>query len=381
MQHISTTPFGRRPVSAAIMAGQIHAKTVSDTAQIDKWTLFHDLCTARDAFGVTDRDLSVLNALLSFLPARELVDGAPLIVFPSNATLAARAHGMAESTLRRHLAALTNAGLIARRDSPNGKRYSSRSDPSRTFGFDLRPLLVRATEITNAAESTTQAARRLLLAREVVVLQLRDAHKLIVYGLASGQSGAWCDMADQLVPLRQTLRRHLTAQILDDMAQKLTDILIDVHHNLAPQTPKTAATDSQNERHHSNSNINIQESESCHEQDTDLLPTIPLYLVLQACPDIAPYSRHPIRHWHDLVACANGVRGMLGISAETWQEAQRIMGAEAAAVVLSAMVQRVDKIRKPGGYLRKLTQQMAARTFTPGPMIMALLSGSRPHHG
>ena len=275
MQHISTTPFGRRPVSAAIMAGQIHAKTVSDTAQIDKWTLFHDLCTARDAFGVTDRDLSVLNALLSFLPARELVDGAPLIVFPSNATLAARAHGLAESALR----------------------------------------------------------------------------------------------------------RHLTAQILDDMAQKLTDILIDVHHNLAPQTPKTAATDSQNERHHSNSNINIQESESCHEQDADPLPTIPLYLVLQACPDIAPYSRHPIRHWHDLVACANGVRGMLGISAETWQEAQRIMGAEAAAVVLSAMVQRVDKIRKPGGYLRKLTQQMAARTFTPGPMIMALLSGSRPYHG
>ena len=60
--------------------------------------------------------LAVLSALLSFHRGKELADDDALIVFPSNAALSERAHGMAESTLRRHLAALVRAGLILRRD-------------------------------------------------------------------------------------------------------------------------------------------------------------------------------------------------------------------------------------------------------------------------
>ena len=381
MQHISTTPFGQRPVSAAILAGQQCARSASDTTQIDKWTVFHDLCTARSDFGVTDRDLSVLNALLSFLPARDLIDGEPLVVFPSNATLAARAHGMAESTLRRHLSALTTAGLIARRDSPNGKRYASRSDPTRAFGFDLRPLLVRATEISAAAAHSKRAAQALHLAREGVVLQLRDAQKLINYGVANDLPGDWALWVADLNPHRTTLRRRLSVRILEDIAEKLAVVLMEIQQHLALKTAQMAVSDSQNERHHTNSNINIQESEPADEPKIVALPAIPLFLVLQACPDIAPYARHPIRHWHDLVACANGLRGMLGINPDTWAEAQRIMGPEAASVVLSAMVQRIDRIKCPGGYLRRLTQKMVERAFSPGPMIMALLSGAKVQTG
>ena len=81
-----------------------------------------------------------------------LKDGQPLIVFPSNASLSERAHGMAESTLRRHLASLVGAGLLIRRDSPNGKRFSRKAldGERRAFGFDLRPLLVMAADIAAA---------------------------------------------------------------------------------------------------------------------------------------------------------------------------------------------------------------------------------------
>ncbi len=55
--------------------------------------------------------------------------------------------GMPASTLRRHLAVLVDAGLIVRRDSPNGKRYARKNRAGAielAFGFDLSPLVVRS---------------------------------------------------------------------------------------------------------------------------------------------------------------------------------------------------------------------------------------------
>lgn len=127
MEQISATPFGRRAVDCGLLAAQRLAEAPAPLESIDKWQLFDALRTARAAYGIGDRDLTVLNALLSFLPRRDLSDEGGLIVFPSNATLGARAHGMAESTLRRHIARLVGAGLIARHDSPNGKRYATRA--------------------------------------------------------------------------------------------------------------------------------------------------------------------------------------------------------------------------------------------------------------
>ena len=114
----------------------------------DKWAVMRDLTVARAAFGVSDRDLAVLNALLSFHPHPTLAEGDGTIVFPSNASLSERAHGMPESTLRRHLAALVKSGLVIRHDSPNGKRYARRAGEQLqvAFGFDLRPLLLREAE-------------------------------------------------------------------------------------------------------------------------------------------------------------------------------------------------------------------------------------------
>ena len=54
---------------------------------------------------------------------------------------------MPASTLRRLLAVLVEAGLIVRRDSPNGKRYARKGrggEITLAFGFDLAPLVVRA---------------------------------------------------------------------------------------------------------------------------------------------------------------------------------------------------------------------------------------------
>ncbi|WP_420006613.1 helix-turn-helix domain-containing protein [Arenibacterium sp. LLYu02] len=87
MEHLTTTPFGRRPVTAGLMARATANRQVAEFKTMDKWSLFRDLSAARSVYGLNDRALLVLNALLSFHPGATLQDGSGLIVFPSRAFL------------------------------------------------------------------------------------------------------------------------------------------------------------------------------------------------------------------------------------------------------------------------------------------------------
>ncbi|WP_224826695.1 plasmid replication protein RepC [Cognatishimia sp. MH4019] len=389
MQRLTTTPFGRT-LSAAVLETIDRVEAGGPVPHIDKWEVFRQLCTARQAFGVTDRDLTVLNALLSFHPGKILGDNAPLIVFPSNKALSERAHGMAESTLRRHLASLVAAGLLLRHDSPNGKRYARRGaggELVRAFGFDLKPLLVRADEIAHAAQAAEDAAERMRMRREEVSLLRRDALNLVLYGQEAGLSGDWEKLLNSLMETHKALRRRLDAGTLDALHNEMSELL-DLAQAMLTDAEKMSGNARRYERPIQNSNTDDSDLEPSLEKERSggpstnpemvhdqKEPRIPLGLVLKACPDIEPYSPHEIRHWHELVAVACLVRGMMGISPSAWAEAQRAMGPENAAAVLAGMLQKVEDIRSPGGYLRRLTQKAEDGAFSPGPMIMALLRG------
>lgn len=382
MYHISTTPFGRRAVSAGLLAGQAAARAPAPLGQCDKWQVFQALTQAQSAFGLGRRELSVLNALLSFHPNRALVDGDDLIVFPSNASLAARLHGMPESTLRRHLARLIDSGMITRHDSPNGKRYATRGrggDIARAFGFSLRPLLVQAEAIFTAAEAAAEAAESLRLAREDCVLHLRDASKLLDLALSEGTVPQDSPLIDQLDTLRKALRRTFDPA-LGLAAKALSDLL---HHHLnQPQiiapTAEMSVCDSQNERHYQKSKPYNNDSDSAEKRGEQTEIALPLPLVVKACPDILPYAMGEIRDWHGLLKAADFAHGMMGITAQTWEEAKRLMGLEQAAITLAAMLQRVTEIQKPGAYLRKLSHQAMAGQFSASRMIKSLLNRPTP---
>lgn len=385
MEHISTTPFGRRPVSAGQLAAQQMLEAPIPDSVPDKWTIIKELTAARLAFGVTDRDLAVLHALVSFHPHDSLADGEGTIVFPSNAALSERAHGMAESTLRRHLAALVNAQLIIRHDSPNGKRYAARGVDGgidRAFGFDLRPLLVRLPEIGQAAREARAAALRLKRLREAVVLRLRDAAKLIAFGKEEAE-GNWDQVEDRLKLMQHSLRRKLYADELNELNliadQLLTDVNVILSHN---KSENMSGNDDENERHLQYSNIQHSDSEPSLEKERaaeaepspQAKPKLPLYLVVKACPDLNDYIPTGIHSWPELVTAANFIRPMLGISDDAWRRAEAAMGSEAAAITVVGILQRASEIRSPGGYLRALTSKAESGAFSPGPMIMALLA-------
>ncbi|MBU3890850.1 plasmid replication protein RepC [Methylosinus sp. KRF6] len=431
MQIRPTTPFGRRPLSLAMVASQtateyFSARPGASETVVHKWRLFRALTEAKEPLGVTDRALSVLHALLSFhqetalsLPEIDSMSAeagsasAGIVVFPSNKELSIRAHGMAPATLRRHLACLVDAGLIIRRDSPNGKRFARKGQGGAiedAFGFDLAPLVARSSEIENLAEEVRAENRAIALLREKITLTRRDIVKMIETGLEEGVSGDWDDAHQRYATLSGRYGRGLSHADLNALAGELALLATETHKLLEThiKAQNMSGNESQSERHIQNQTTNFSELEpslqegrtdpprpnleqsrgpivrapevsSERSQTVDSKPALrayPLGMVLEACPDIVDYGRGgEISSWRDLAAAAATVRSALGVSPDAWSQALDVLGDHDASIVIAAILQRGDEIKSAGGYLRVLTEKARAGEFSLGPVLMALLRG------
>lgn len=422
-----TTPFGRRPMSLGMLASQQLAETIEPGMKRNKWKLFRAICEARPALGVTDRALTVLDALLTFYPDDEISEEKGLIVFPSNAQLSLRARGMTPATLRRHLAVLVESGLILRKDSPNGKRYARRDRAGaigEAFGFSIAPLLARAAEIESLAAQTVADRELLRATRERLTVCRRDISKLISVALDEAIPGDWETFTMMFRALVARLPCVATTESLAPLLDEMV-LLRDEAVNLLERhvkRQKTDANESQIERHKQNSNPNstyelepsfdtkqgekaatINEgmaeppderrvrppmpsagtgnktSGAADPESGPSLKSFPLGLVLQACPQILDYGPGgAIGNWRDLMSAAVIVRSMLGVSPSAYEEACLGMGPENAATVIACILEKGGHINSPGGYLRDLTRRTERGEFAIGPMLMALVRASGP---
>lgn len=389
---IATTPFGRRPMSLALLAAQNDSREIPKGRVVDKWQIYRNLCEGKSIVGIGDRALAVLNALLSFYPDSELSEENDLIVFPSNAQLSLRAHGMPDATLRRHLVALVDCGLIIRRDSPNGKRYARKGrggEIQEAFGFSLVPLLARAYEFQAAAERVRADNRALRLMRERITLHRRDIHKLIEAALDEDVPGDWGGLWKRFRGVVEAIPRRACIAELQTIVADLAALRDDVDKLLEIHMKSTypSGNDSQNERQLSDSNTDSTfEFEPASEKSgataeprtrtTEAPKTYPLGMVLKACPEIADYAVDGIGNWRDLMITAAQVRGYLGVSPSAYEEACHVMGQEIAAIVIACILQRAQHINSAGGYLRVLTEKATAGQFSVGPMLMAALKAN-----
>ena len=373
MENTFRTAFGR-PKSA----------TQVECEGPDKWALLDRLTTAAEAFDLSHRTLTVLKALLSFLPSRHIPDGAAGIVFASNARLSERLHGMPESTLRRHLAQLVRVGLIARHDSPNRKRFARNHGGAiaLAFGFDLAPLVVQAAMIETAAQAAEAEQERLQALRDRVLV-LR--HGLIRKGCGEG-------LADEA---GRILRRKPNEIALSQLETALRMTLENARGeepvgetaplSPAPLTGQMSVTDGENERHIQDSDKSYFGSE---ERDHgDVAPRTPdkaepdysakeegvsFADVVDACTEVRSFFPDVMRNWGDVVRVGDQIAPMLGIDPPVLNEAKRDMGPESAAVTVLCLLEKAATIRSPGAYLRRLTQMARNGAFSLGPMVSAL---------
>jgi replication initiation protein RepC len=398
VERLATTPFGGASMNARNFALRAEverrqerlraAEGGNQTGTADKWQLIRALIEARESYGLSDRSISVLEALTSFHQERELNGKEAIIVFPSNAELSIRARGMSPATLRRHLAALVEAGFIFRRDSANGKRFCRRNDRGQVenaFGFDLAPLALRADEIFARAEAARERAKRIAHVRSEITLHLRDIAKTIEAAIGEGRQGDWLKFMDRLTVLSGRVPRNGDLADLKDRCEALVKLRVELEtaylNSLSEQ--EMSGNESFSERHIQNSNtdqyieINGQEdskgASSSHRNLRDGKPIgISLKDFLDICPQIADYTRNGAKNWADIMAAAEVVRSMLGISPSAWASARQAMGDLPAAIVVAAILERAEDIRSPGGYLRDLTGKAERGRFSIHPMLKAL---------
>ena len=390
-----TTPFGRRPMTLALVRRQTALADIREGKTADKWKVFRDASAAMALLGIQSNSLAVLDALLSFYPSNELRQDAQLIVFPSNTQLALRAHGMAGATLRRHIAILVEAGLIVRKDSANGKRYARKDDAGQiesAFGFDLSPLLARSEELAAMAQQVMADRAAFRKAKENLTICRRDVRKLITAAMEEGADGDWTAVEDMYISLVRAIPRTPAPTDLATSLEGMQMLREEIVNRLETQgkSENISTNDAQFEHHIQNSKPDSTiefEPRSEKEQGAkpnknqtpgvERLKAFPLDLVLKACPSIGDYGPGGcIGSWRDLMSASVVARSMLGISPSAYQEACEAMGQENAAVAVACILERANFINSPGGYLRDLTRRTERGEFSLGPMLMALFKAN-----
>jgi replication initiation protein RepC len=381
-----TAPFGPRPLSAAALRVQRDVRHSPDGKAAHKWKTFRHVCEARAELLLTDRSLTVLNALLSFHPDTVLTLGSDdLVVFPSNRELSLRAHGIPASTLRRHISALVDAGLILRRDSPNGKRYARRAPAGgieQAFGFDLSPLVASADALSARADRIVEERRALDALREQITLARRDIAKMLAFGVEQRVDADLPALHREYRELldgrpRATRREALEplASALAELSKRILDIL---ESHVAPATHPDAGAEPQRP---AAEDANIGETpgaEASHaDQQGNAASPVPVRLLAETCPDFVDYARRGLRTARDVTDTAAIVRPLLGVSPSAWDDACAAMGPGPASVTLALILQRGSAIRNPGGYLRTLARRASAGQFSVWPMMMALGASQR----
>ena len=408
MIHINPVCGLRPAISADPESGAraLPQRKQPSTSTPDRWSILSQLVIARDAFGLTDRDIAVLRALISCLPKN---DPTSTFVFASNRTLSARAEGMHERTLRRHLANLVNSGLVTKQNSPNLKRYVRRDRSGaivRAFGFDLSMLWARSDDICTIAAQATDEATEVELLREELSLTRQKI-------LASHPATA--EMGDIAEGIRKACRRKLSANDLQAIISNLFEMLPCLSQPLQTPTdaPVVSASDSQNVRHQQSSKKDISESEALAERanperphnlgrkdamnieksgrllrqqrpnpasperSEELGPMVPsapaLPLVMEACPESLSFAIDHVRTWCDLIRFSDILAPMVRIGRDLLEEARRSMGTVEAAVAVMCIVQMGSKVRSPGAYLRTLSNMAMLGNFSTNAMVRALL--------
>ena len=332
--------------------------------------------------GLKPADLLLLDTLAAFSKAQDWDAGRRPIVWPSNAYLMEQT-GFSLSTLKRHAKRLAELGLLAFRDSPNGKRWGHRDAQGviiEAYGFDLAPLGARMVEFeTLAAERAAERALCQRLKRQITVqrrliraqldavegrytsLNARFEWLLGQIPVARGASDVLTSLLDQLHALRDEIEPVISVDEEGDEASQSDK----TEQELTPKEVKTDPHIQTTIKLHyvKSSCLEKQNAQPVVPQNVDI--TIDLATILQACPEFAYWARNMVgfvKNWRDLHRIAGDLKGSIGISDHAWGRAQQVMGPQMAAAALALVFDKhaLGEVASAGGYLRGMTEKAGA---------------------
>lgn len=407
-------PSGWRKATAGLAVAEQHAQA-GERAAVPKVQAFVAVKRVGAHIGLKAGDMLLLDTLGAFTQAQDWEEGQRPIVWASNSFLMEQT-GFSLSALKRHARRLAEIGVIAFKDSPNGKRWGHRDADGRileAYGFDLSPLSARAEEFEHL-HAELQAERELCqrLKRQITVAR-RMIRARIEAAQGRALSGPWTQLTSLFEDLLGRLPRRNTAsgtlaRLLEwfrELQERVEAAYLKAVRadEVVENTPETSEQALQKTR-----KMNPREAISephilittqlnpvtCNRSETEqaaaVVPNAPpeekvdrelgdwvvetrkkrgaaldLPTVMQACPEFASWARNMggyLKDWGDLHRVVGQLRPMIGVSEHAWNLAQDRLGPQVAtaALVLTFDKHCAGEVASPGGYLRGMVEKAGA---------------------
>lgn len=365
--------------------------------------------------GLKPSDMMLLDTLGAFTQAQDWEEGRRPIVWASNAYLMEQT-GFSLSALKRHARRLAEAGVVAFKDSPNGKRWGRRDSDGiiiEAYGLDLSPLAARVEEFEQL-HAGLKAEREICqrLRRQITVAR-RMIRARIEAALSRALMGPWGQLAKLFETLLDRLPRRMetsdalahllacfrelqerveatflnasgTAVVVENdveakgqgskKSQKMNPMEVnsDPHIPTTKQLPPVPSNSSENEEAavvvpnvSPGERVDRELEEWVAETRKTRGAAIDLPTVMQACPEFASWARSMggyLKDWGDLHRVAGQLRPMIGVSGHAWHVAQDQLGKQLATAALVLVFEKhcAGEVASPGGYLRGMVEKAGA---------------------
>ncbi len=419
-------PSGWRKPTPGLVIAEQHAQ-VGEQLAISKTRAVVACKKVAAPIGLKAGDMLLLDTLAAVSQPQDWEQGRRPIVWASNNFLTEQL-GWSLSALRRHVRRLCEAGVIAMKDSPNGKRWGRRDDEGHiieAYGFDLAPLAARAEEF-EALHAALQEERQFCATlRNTITVTRRIIRAKIEKALESRLRGPWRDLEEEFTELLHQLpKRSVSVWRLQDLVTwfsalkskveqafeaafdwpeksdaEIVDKSLATPAGDASDTKEMKPTDTISGTHILTTNqpdlVNSNSFETKHpagavneskpdervekleDGELDMLDIqwsthtrrrnsdLDISTLMQSCPQFAEMARSLcgyLKNWDDVHRAAGQLRGVVGISEDAWNVAQRAFGPEVAAAVIALIYDKhaTGEVLSPGGYLRGMVEKARA---------------------
>lgn len=315
-----------------------------------RWHVLDLLRIARASLGLKDRDLAVLRGLLSLLPANCWAQ--QMVVFASNRALAERCDGIEERTLRRRIARLADIGIVARKQSPNGKRYQIRDETGVSllaFGIDLSPLPLWLERLEHLAAEARAEALRVRALKALLRHRLyddadfarsepgREAQRMLRRKLRSCELRAFLDALESNDP------SEVLQETAQEMSVRSSQIVRHIHN---PEKENEESSDAAFVPPNAG-----KQRRSVLASEARKHPDISLDECLDAAPAVCDLALERPKSWRDAAQLATVLAPAVGLEESTLKKAWQELGEFGVTLAVMGLVQAFERVRDPNAYL------------------------------
>lgn len=386
-----------RRVTPGILASARLAMA-NDVPEVSKAEVAIVLKKAAPVLGIDGATYHIMDILIGLSRADDWKGANRPIVAISNAKLAEYT-ARSERQVSRCIKRLVEAGIIAYRDSPTGRRFVYRGQDGsigKGYGLDFTPARVRIKELKRLVDdfqarlNSEQEARRATTRLSRAIIDACEAYP--------DRAGGW------MMELEEIRRRgdegQCEARALDELHRRvISDVTTEYvgekmsgegDINVAPNINTT----SQNSFESNKEQPRSHERDPFHERgdrfavassaekgseteatlarrvprrstavgpdevQSQVLASVSVGLLRSACPQTCELIGKTFKSWPELTGAADVMRVMIGLSEAAWFDGTSRVGRYAAAAILATVLEKSmrspDQISNPGGYFRAM---------------------------